>query len=368
MLPVDPGYRPVTAPTAATAAPPAELSPAQQQALAVRYAPVLYFHPDEKNFLQDPNTFLEQSSLREERDFRGDKELYPEGAVLPESLANIGPENATADGQKFLDHSDSDTARAGDLPNSRNLYQFDTDGETSSITYFLFYSYNDGPPGGVGEAQNHEGDWERVTVQLDANLQPTEVRYSAHEGSNTTRAWSDVHTEDGRPVVYVGKGSHASYAEPGTWDTDLPGVHDFSSDDGVRFDLGGQPAVDVTTQSWYGSHVLWGERGTSSEIPSGVPWLGSASGITSGPTGPSREKGPVGEGTDRQPISAEESPPQDPGFTLPFPLPSLPDLPDLPSLPSLPRIDLLHVDLPGPHDIDIPDFLDPRKIDLPGPL
>ncbi len=356
MYPVDSASRAVAPPASTEATPPAELSPAQQQALAERYAPVLYFHPDEQNFLQDPNTYLEESSLRQERDFRGDKELHGEGDVPPEELADIGPENADADGQTFLDHSDSDAARAGDLSNSKNLYQYDT--ETNTVTYFFFYAHNDGPPG-VGDVQNHEGDWERMTVQLDDQYQPTEVRYSAHEGMDTSRAWADAPQEDGRPVVYVGQGSHASYPETGEWSTNFPGVNDQVSAKGIRFDTAGQPPVDVTTQPWYGSHVLWGERGSLQEFGQGA---------TTGPTGPSPEKGPVGdvppaEG-DRGPTGPERSTSHDEGFSWP-PLPGLPSLPDIPGIPDLPRLpDIDLPDLPDPRDIDLPD-IDVPDIDLP---
>jgi hypothetical protein len=377
MPPIEPVYTPPVLPTAAATATADTLTPAQQAALAERYAPILYFHPDEANFLQDPNTFLEQSSLREERDFRGDEEIHGRGEVPPESLADIGPENGDADAPRFLDHDDESLGegiRAGDLANSRNLYHYDA--ESRSITYYLFYAYNDGPPGGVGEVQNHEGDWERVTVQLDENFQMEEVRYSAHEGDNSVRRGGDIPTEDGRPVVYVGKGSHASYPEPGTWSTELPGVHDYASDDGLRFDLSAQPAVDVTTQPWYGSHVQWGERGTSSEIPDGLPWVGALNGVTSGPTGPSPEKGAVGDGTERQPLSPEESPPESPSLVdrlrdlVPDYDGPVPNLPNLPDLPDLPDIDVPDIDIPDPRDIDLPDIdiPDPRDIDLPGPL
>lgn len=282
MYPVDPVATPTPAqvpPGAATS--PQSLTPAQQQALAQQYAPILYFHPDEQHFLQDPATFIDESSLRQERDFWPDRELYGEGEVPPEALADIGPGNADADGQVFLDHSDD--ARAGDLDNAKNLYRYDP--ETNSITYFFFYSYNDGPPG-IGDVQNHEGDWERVTVMLDDNFRPTEVRYAAHDGMNSARSWADAPTEDGRPVVYVGQGSHASYPEPGQWSTNFPGAYDQASAGGIRYDLAGRPAVDVTAQPWYGSHVLWGERGSAQEFGQGA---------TSGPTGPRPEKGPIGE-------------------------------------------------------------------------
>jgi len=263
---------------------PAPLTPVQQQELAQRYAPILYFHPQEENFLQDPNTYIEQSTLRQERDFWGDKELHGLGEVPAHELADIGPDNKDADSQLFLDHQNEelgDGVRDGDLANSKNLYQYDP--ESNTITYHLFYSYNDGPPG-LGDVQNHEGDWEKITVQLDDHYQPTAVRYSAHGGLNAERSWADTPKEDGRPVSYVGQGSHANFPETGSWETKAPGIDDSAKSGGVRFDLAGQPAVDVTTQDWYGGHVLWGERGSGQEL--GI-------GETTGPTGPSADKGPI---------------------------------------------------------------------------
>ncbi len=381
MYPIDRGYSPAVTPpvaTQATALP--TLTPAQAQALAVRYAPILYFHPDERNFLQDPNTFLEQSSLRAEVDLGGDDELSGVGEVSPEELAEIGPENAEADSQLFLDHRDEtlgEGIRAGDLDNSKNLYSYSYEADANggqgahAITYHLFYAYNDGPPEGVGEIQNHEGDWERVTILLDPQTnQPVEMRYSAHEGDNSVRSGPYIPLEDGRPVVYVGKGSHASYPEPGQWHTDGPGVHDYASDDGIRFDLADQPPVDVAEQPWYGSHVLWGERGTSSEIPDWLPGVGALNGVTTGPTGPSPEKGTVNRGEAREPVSDAESPPPPPSVAerlrdlLPDydgPVPSLPYLPNLPGLPGLPNLDPRDINLP---DIDLPD-VDLPHIEIP---
>ena len=296
-----PEIRPTLPPPVAAADPiaPYCLTPMQQQELAQRYAPILYFHPGERNFLQDPNTYLEQSSLRQERDFWADKELHGLGEVPPEQLAEIDAGNEDADGQLFLDHQNEqlgDGIRAGDLGNSQNLYQYDP--ETNTLTYHLFYAYNDGPPG-VGDVQNHEGDWEKITVQLDANMQPTEVRYSAHNGMDVARAWADAPKEDGRPVSYVGQGSHANYPEPGTWATNaqvggVALVNDVAASGGLRFDLAGQPATDVTQEAWYGGHVLWGERGSAQEA--GI-------GDTTGPTGPSADKGPIIQAdASRQPL------------------------------------------------------------------
>ena len=80
---------------------------------------------------------------------------------------------------------------------------------------------------------DHEGDWEGITVVLDklneralpdpyrlSNLKPAAVLYESH-GKTTRWPWElvELATEDDRlyashPVVYVAKGSHASYPAP----------------------------------------------------------------------------------------------------------------------------------------------------------
>ncbi|MBC7988582.1 MAG: Vps62-related protein [Luteimonas sp.] len=319
MYAIDGGYTAPTPPPVSTqATPPSTLTPAQEQALATRYAPILYFHPQEQNFLQDPLTYLDQSTLRQERDFWGDKELHGLGDVPAEDLAGIDAGNEDADSQIFLDHQNEqlgDGIRAGDLDNSVNLYQYDA--ASNTLTYHLFYSYNDGPPG-VGDVQNHEGDWEKITVQLDDQYQPIEVRYSAHNGMDVARSWADAPKEDGRPVSYVGQGSHANYPEPGTWATNaqvggVALVNDVAATGGTRFDLAEQLPVDVTTEAYYGGHVLWGERGSASEV--GI-------GETTGPTGPSADKGPITEAdASRQPLGFASQLPGDGLNQLPWILP-----------------------------------------------
>jgi hypothetical protein len=319
--------------TAAAPLPAIAPTPAQQQALAERYAPILYFHPDEHNFLQNPQTYIDQSTLRQEVDGQvgphgvtpqPDTEVYGLGDVPAHKLAQVGKGNEDADDPLFLDHQNEvlgDSIRDGDLNNSVNLYQYDA--ASNTITYHFFYAYNDGPPG-LGDVQNHEGDWEKMTVQLDDQFQPTEVRYSAHNGMDVARSWADAPKEDGRPVSYVGQGSHANYPEPGTWATNfqtqpgkfhgipIPGmaiVNDVASSGGTRFDLAGRPAVDVTAQDYYGGHVFWGERGTLAEV--GV-------GDTTGPTGPSATKGPIVDADgSREPLSGSALIPQFFTHTLP---------------------------------------------------
>lgn len=286
------------------------LDPYEQRQAAIALAPVLYFAPGEQYFPVDPTTFIEQSSLRRERDGWFDEELHEQGEVPADELREIGAENADADSQVFLDHDDG--RRAGDIDDAPLLYEYDP--QTNTITYFVFYAYNDGPPG-LGDVQNHEGDWERITIQLDDQFRPVEVRYSAHSGLDTSRAWPGADNpsgqptaplEDGGPVVYVGQGSHANFPQTGQWETQVDGVYDVAAYDpegSVRLDLGTREARDVTAEPWYGSHVMWGERGSAQEF--GI-------GETSGPTGPLPDGDDVDLVPDKGPIVDADADPRMP--------------------------------------------------------
>lgn len=61
----------------------------------------------------------------------------------------------------------------------------------------------------------HEGDWEQVSVALDANGKPLEVAASQHD-LGVHRPWSRVQVQNGtHPVVFVALGSHANYLAAG---------------------------------------------------------------------------------------------------------------------------------------------------------
>lgn len=84
-----------------------------------------------------------------------------------------------------------------------------------ALQYWFLYFYNDW-------ANRHEVDWEGITLILTRrdpagaltpeNLEPVMAGYSSHE-SGRRRPWISVEKEGERPVVYVARGSHASYFE-----------------------------------------------------------------------------------------------------------------------------------------------------------
>lgn len=85
------------------------------------------------------------------------------------------------------------------------------------LQYWYFYFFNDYQlAGGIGL---HEGDWEMVQLRLDDGF-PDLAVYCQHAYSEVRR-WDDVEREGDTPIVYVSRGSHAAYFEPGLHRTEV---------------------------------------------------------------------------------------------------------------------------------------------------
>lgn len=88
-----------------------------------------------------------------------------------------------------------------------------------ALQYWLFHAFDLWSPF-VPQSPDywkaHEGDWEAVTVLLDAGGRPVEVGTSRHCGG-ARRAWAKVERRGARPVVYSALGSHALYFRPGRY-------------------------------------------------------------------------------------------------------------------------------------------------------
>ena len=93
------------------------------------------------------------------------------------------------------------------------------------LQYWFFYYFNDWRSRASG-VNDHEGDWEQVTIALVPGSEgeaptPAWVAYSAHDevGADLRRRWDDpdLTIVDGHPVVYAGLGSHAGAFLPGEY-------------------------------------------------------------------------------------------------------------------------------------------------------
>lgn len=100
------------------------------------------------------------------------------------------------------------------------------------LQYWFFYYFNNWRSGFYG-ANDHEGDWETISIYLPlaetahnaATAKPEWVAFAAHDhaGDDLRRHWDDAEVaRDGdHPIVFVGAGSHASYFQPGEYLTEL---------------------------------------------------------------------------------------------------------------------------------------------------
>jgi len=88
-----------------------------------------------------------------------------------------------------------------------HVTQYD-DSREYAIQYWFLYFYNH-------RLNQHESDWEQITLRLDSEKNPVEAFYSSHE-AGTRKLWSKLEHVGDHPVVYVSQGTHANYFTGGT--------------------------------------------------------------------------------------------------------------------------------------------------------
>jgi hypothetical protein len=90
------------------------------------------------------------------------------------------------------------------------------------LQYWFWYFYNDYRL--AADFGLHEGDWEMVQLRLDpAEAQPDYAVFAQHKRAER-RPWDQVHKDphnDDAALVYVARGSHASYFRPGVYATEV---------------------------------------------------------------------------------------------------------------------------------------------------
>ena len=134
------------------------------------------------------------------------------------------------------------------------------------LQYWFFYYYNDKNFLGIGL---HEGDWEMVQIRLGSGGTPTAATFAQHSGAQAF-SWSELElrsSPSGRvPVVYVGRGSHASFARKGTHWPMFPLPPDYADGKGPRL----RPRLELISSSppaWAEWPGKWGSSDSSPRGP-----------------------------------------------------------------------------------------------------
>ena len=125
------------------------------------------------------------------------------------------------------------------------VYERVADGWTQ---YWIYYADNP-QDRGILRSGRHAGDWEMVQFRGD------EAVYAQHSGAE--RCTGSFEMRDGRPVVYVANGSHASYFHAGARDRMWPDPNDFADGRGAVVRPG---VVQISADSppWMRSPKPWG--------------------------------------------------------------------------------------------------------------
>ncbi len=133
------------------------------------------------------------------------------------------------------------------------------------LQYWFFYYYNDKNFVGIGL---HEGDWEMIQIRLAKDGNPNAATFAQHRDGEAL-LWSDLvlqpSPEGHVPVVFVGRGSHASFASAGEHWPMFPLPPDYSDGKGPLV----RPTLEVITDTEPGWAFWPGKWGSSDSSPTG---------------------------------------------------------------------------------------------------
>jgi hypothetical protein len=168
-------------------------APTSAQLLA-RYTPIVVLHPDERFQPEEVDGYLADADIV--------------AGHYDQRLCK------SVDGTAALGcYADADAAHAEPPALYGAVFRR---GNRIALEYWLFYAFDlyspTDPPGQFW--QDHEADWEAVTVLLDSSGKPLLVGTSRHCGG-ARRDWAKVRKQGSRPIVYAALGSHANYFAPG---------------------------------------------------------------------------------------------------------------------------------------------------------
>jgi hypothetical protein len=280
-----------------------------ERLLVTRYAPLVWLHRSEANFPASAREwFIKFSELKFAKVIPPDIKRRGRGHVLAIKLGapdrNSSPYTIYRSGRPYRSYDftrphDDEFDRRGlskaegfylDLDDRRRNglrpdlflvptyyhYRFNRTSDTNNfITYWFFYPWNDGVATG-----NHEGDWERVVVDLDRHGNAVQIALYRHKCHRVV-PWGQISVvrNTNHPIVFSAEGSHASYGteRDDQFDSCTDGHLVDSTQAGFAWQTW-RSLHNVERQPWYGFGGAWGEKGKAAETtgPLGPGWKSPA--------------------------------------------------------------------------------------------
>ena len=324
-------------------------SPEDQQILAERYAPRVYFYPGEPWGPITPTRFIQGSKLVW-NSARADEVVEQEHEISQRRLGASCEKDSSGcyqhngcNADQVTRPSELDNRASGliptrgfaidpseavkrtpvtaDNPEVPVFYEFRRGNQSRLRLTYWFFETNSLPHLTVGPSRSrvaaHEGDWESIDVVLDKDShEPQRVLFYAHGKNPKAREWPEVCTVDtsapprdpgaeacahgpepGHPVVFSAYLDHASYPEPRRgWPCGFD-CSDWTAR-GPVWDTWDTGVLAVVDRPWWGFGGAWGAGGgTKGEI---------------GPLGPSPWKQSSDPDPDQSEIKAPAEPTEQP--------------------------------------------------------
>ncbi|HTP25502.1 MAG TPA: Vps62-related protein [Anaeromyxobacteraceae bacterium] len=202
------------------------LDDAFEEMLLKQYAPLVILSPDERALPANVDWFLARSRLDPAFEPLAGKDAAGKGSagvsqVTQASLLGDVEAALRAVGREVARLRPNRSARPGSSdPRDWIVYGHVYPAKDGGVLvqYWFFYAFND-----FYVLFDHDGDWEHVTLRLDARHRPLGVWYARHGWNAPGKwfPWDSLEREGEHPVVLSARGSHASYADTGDvlfWD------------------------------------------------------------------------------------------------------------------------------------------------------
>jgi hypothetical protein len=237
-----------------------------EEALAQRYAPIVYHSSDESNYPCSVDWFLARTSLWfYDDDCTPDLKkiivstpsqsallswVYEGGCGATDTIHANGTRSMKKQRTFYL--ADVDEASKAGSFNTQDwvtyYHAYPNDRGGVNLQYWRFYAYNDaGGPFG-----NHGGDWEGIAVFLGADFTPYQINFMGHTGIER-KTPTEVEWENGHPRVYSEGGGHASHPSGGgifAWGCFGLPWHVVANDS----------CTSTRQETWNGGTVVWGNN------------------------------------------------------------------------------------------------------------
>ena len=194
-------------------------------------------------------------------------------------LMNLRPHdpNSFGKGEVFLQPDDNLTGDSD--PNHRVpcivYYEHESENKKKkTISYWFFFGYDYAKASRI--SGSHQGDWEKVTVNLNDEGRIVSAILSRHDSSTTLPA-SELeiyHGEKDELTVYCAKGTHAFYYRAGVFGMKVPTAYDYTDNKGYDW-IATDNVISLVDdkQLWKYFAGAWGEVGEWSTTTGPLgPW------------------------------------------------------------------------------------------------